>query len=414
MGHLNQRSYVKLAGRLGQYVPGAYVSETLVEILRHLVTEEEARLCSLMPLRTVPAEALARVWGMSTEEAQETLGRLAGKGVVFAFANNGSTTYALAPPVLGFVEFSLMRTDGKLDSKALSELYHRYCQVEGDFIRQQGSAHPGLSRVFPGEDVLEEVSSEVLSYDRVSAGIDEAVCITTGLCYCRHKMEHMGQACDAPMDVCLTFNDVARYLSDHGIAREISKDEAHAIVRDCMDRGLVQVGDNTRDGLAIICNCCACCCDLLLGYRRFGSTGLVTPSGFVAAVDPGECTGCGVCEESCPAAAVEMDGEAAVVDPEVCLGCGVCARFCADGACRMGVRTPRPYVPRSFVEKTMLAAIDAGKLGNYLFDDQTSRSHAVLRGLLNGALRLAPVKRALRSRPVRALVSRVTDAEQRR
>ena len=410
MGHLNQRSYSRLAGRLGQYVPGAFVSETLVEILKHLVDEEEARLCSLMPLRTAPVEKLARIWGMDVEQAQETLERLGDKGVVFSFAENSGMVYALAPPVLGFVEFSLMRTDGKLDSKALSELYHRYCQVEGDFIEQQGSAHPGLSRVFPGEDVLQDVTSEVLSYDRVSVGIDEATCITTGLCYCRHKMEHMGQACDAPMDVCLTFNDVARHLAAHGIAREISKDEARAIVRECMDEGLVQVGDNSRDGLAIICNCCACCCDLLLGYRRFGSTGLVSPSGFVAVVDAGECAGCGVCEERCPVDAVSMAGEAAVVDPAVWLGCGVCARFCTGDGCRMEPRRPRPYVPHSFEEKVLLASIDAGKLGNYLFDDQTSRRHALARRLLNGALRFPAVRRALSSRPVRALIARAVSA----
>ncbi len=58
MGHLNYHSYGRMAERLGQYVPGAFVSATLVEILKQLVTEEEAELCSLMPLRIVPAEKM--------------------------------------------------------------------------------------------------------------------------------------------------------------------------------------------------------------------------------------------------------------------------------------------------------------------------------------------------------------------
>ena len=27
-----------------------------------------------------------------------------------------------------------------------------------------------------------------------------------GICYCRHKMMHMHRACDAPMEICMTFN----------------------------------------------------------------------------------------------------------------------------------------------------------------------------------------------------------------
>ena len=69
MGHLNQQNYGKLAQRLGQYVPGAFVSETLVEILKQLVSEEEALLCSMMPLRVVLAEKMAQVWDMSAEQS---------------------------------------------------------------------------------------------------------------------------------------------------------------------------------------------------------------------------------------------------------------------------------------------------------------------------------------------------------
>lgn len=413
MGHLNHLNYERMAQRLGQYVPGAFVSETLVEILKQLVTEEEAHLCSIMPLRMVPVDKIAAIWEMEVAKAREILDNLASKGMVFSFIEEGAQRYGLAPPVLGFVEFSLMRTDGKLDAKRLSELYYQYCQVEGDFIKQQGSAHPALSRVYPAEDMLHDVTSEVLSQDRVSEGIESASCITTGLCYCRHKMEHMNQVCDAPMDVCLTFNDVARHLADHGIAREISKEEAHRIVKECVEHGLVQIGDNTRDGLAIICNCCGCCCDLLLGYRRFGSTGIISPSAFVAAVDPAGCTGCGVCVERCPADAIAMEEDVAVVDSAVCLGCGVCARFCPDDCCTMATRSERPYVPYDFIEKTLLASIDAGKLGNYLFDNQTSKVHAVLRKTTNVLVTIPPIKRLLLSTPVQSVILRSIRSDNR-
>ena len=400
MGHLGHHSYTRLARRLEQYVPGVYFSETLFEILKHLVTEEEARLCALLPLKIVPLEQIADIWKKPPEETRMILGELAHKGMVMAFRMDDELIYILAPPVLGFFEFSLMRSDGKLDARELSRLYYQYCNIEGDFVRQQGSASPALSRTFVHEDLLTEVTSEVLTHDRISAGIDSAAYITTGQCYCRHKMEHMGQACTAPIDVCLTFNDVARHLAEHGIARPIDKEEAHRIVRTCMDNGLVQIGDNTRSGLAVICNCCGCCCDLLLGYKRFRSTGLVSPSAFIAAVRTELCTGCGICASRCQVDSIKMIGDLSVVDGATCLGCGVCARFCPVDACHLIARSKRPFVPEDVLEKIGLAAIDAAKLGNYLFDDQVSRTHAVLRSLTNFALKFSPVRRFLRSEPV--------------
>ena len=42
-----------------------------------------------------------------------------------------------------------------------------------------------------------------------------------------------------------------------------------------------------------------------------------------------------------------------------------------------------------------MAAIDAGKLGNFLFDDQRSPAHAALRRLVNRSLGLPGLKRLL-------------------
>ncbi|HEY6000269.1 MAG TPA: 4Fe-4S dicluster domain-containing protein [bacterium] len=405
MGHLGRHGHARLAQRLGQYVPGAFPSETLCAILRVLVTEEEARLLALLPLRDVSAERAAAIWDTDPGAARAVLESAAGKGVVYASGPPGARRYLLAAPVLGFVEFSLMRTDGKFDAGLLSRLYHQYCDVEEDFIRLQGSAHPALARVFAQEAMLgEEVASEVLSWDRVSAGIDAASRVTVGLCFCRTKRRHLGEGCGAPDEVCLTFNDVAAYLADYGIAREISRDEAHRIARDCMERGLVQVGDNKKGALAVICNCCGCCCEVLRGHRRFGGTGLVSPSAFVAAVEAGACTGCGTCAARCPAGAVRLTDGRAVVDAGVCLGCGVCARFCPGGASRMRPRAERPFVPEDLVEKMVMAGIDAGKLGNFLFDDQRSAAHALARRTVNGLLRL-PGLRGLLLRP--AIVARI-------
>ena len=56
----------------------------------------------------------------------------------------------------------------------------------------------------------------------------------------------------------------------------------------------------------------------------------------VAHVDTELCTGCGKCEQECPAQAITVTTERkAVVDQRTCRGCGACAQVCPKGAIRM-------------------------------------------------------------------------------
>ena len=80
---------------------------------------------------------------------------------------------------------------------------------------------------------------------------------------------------------------------------------------------------------------------------------------------------------------------------KICLGCGVCTRFCPIDACKLETRPEKVFVPKNTFEKVALQAIDQGKIGNFIFDNQTSTVHKVLRGLVNGFVKLPTVKRVL-------------------
>lgn len=63
-------------------------------------------------------------------------------------------------------------------------------------------------------------------------------------------------------DACLTFDNVARSLAEHGdYARLISKAEAIDALERSYASNLVQIGENVREHPAFICNCCGCCCE---------------------------------------------------------------------------------------------------------------------------------------------------------
>lgn len=107
-----------------------------------------------------------------------------------------------------------------------------------------------LGRVFVQEPVLgNENMSHILDYERASHIVEEADYIGLGLCYCRHKAAHAGHPCEtgAPLDVCLTFGNVARSLAEHGgHARLISREEAMDALERSYGANLVQIGGECK------------------------------------------------------------------------------------------------------------------------------------------------------------------------
>ena len=91
-----------------------------------------------------------------------------------------------------------------------------------------------------------------------------------GTCYCRHKMEHAGTRCDAPMDICMTFNASASSLVRSGYARGIDASECLDLLDLAQEHNLVQFGENVQQNVNFICNCCSCCCEALVAARKYG------------------------------------------------------------------------------------------------------------------------------------------------
>ena len=52
-------------------------------------------------------------------------------------------------------------------------------------------------------------------------------------------------------------------------------------------------------------------------------------------VDKDKCTGCGVCQDSCPVGAIQLVENVAAVDPMKCTECGACVDACPIGAIMM-------------------------------------------------------------------------------
>ena len=406
MGHITSKNYDSLQKRLEKSPQGAPVSEALFQILEILFSEQEAELVSVLPIKPFTVKTAVKRWKKSEKETKKILDILADKGLLLDMFDGKKQTYIIPPTMAGFFEFSLMRTDGKFNRKVLSELFHQYINIESDFLNEVLALDPSIARVLVQEPSLQvKHQSEILDYERASKIIETATCITVGICYCRHKMEHKGLACNNPQDVCLTFNTAAESLAKHGIAKKISKAEARKILDKCIGLGLVQIGDNVQNKVSWICNCCSCCCEAILAYKRLGCN-MNVQTNFYPEVNHDTCTNCGVCVKKCPVDAITIKkkkGEdITVVDLNRCFGCGVCTRFCAKKNVVMKRRKETAFVPKDSFERFVMTAINEGKLQNLVFDHYTLWTNEIMRKFLGIILNLSPVKRKLASQQLQS------------
>ncbi len=175
-----------------------------------------------------------------------------------------------------------------------------------------------------------------------------------------------------PMDVCVIVGKIfTDFVLEHHAdkARRVSAQEALAVIEDCQMRGNVSHAFFKEAVLGryyAICNCCSCCCGAMEAFRH--GTPMLASSGYLAAVDPAGCVGCGKCAKLCPFAAVRLEdapavdakddpkgcppGEPAgggrktarlaVIDRQKCMGCGVCALQCPARAIVMALDPEKP------------------------------------------------------------------------
>jgi ferredoxin len=405
---IKQNSYNKLAERINRFPQGAPPSDLLFQILKILFSEKEAGLVSLLPIKPFSAGKAAKIWKIKETEARTILNDLADRGMLVDSEFRDDVIYSMPPPMAGFFEFSLMRYRNDIDQKTLSELYYQYLNVEDDFIKNLFTrGETQIGRIFVDETVMsDENILHVLDYERSSEVIRSASHIGIGICYCRHKMQHLGKNCDAELDICMTFNESASSLTRHGIARKVDVSEGLDLLQKARELNLVQFGENVREKVNFICNCCGCCCEALIASRRFGFMHPVHTTNYIPIIHNEKCNGCGKCVSLCPVEAMTLvssndpgkpNGKKAKLEENICLGCGVCLKGCNKNALSLKSRKERIITPVNSVHRVVMMAIERGNLQNLIFDNRVMFSHRALAAVLGVILKLPPLKQAVAS-----------------
>ena len=143
--------------------------------------------------------------------------------------------------------------------------------------------------------------------------------IGVAVCSCRKQQRIRNEGSgDIEAEWCIGVGDFADYCRETGKGRDITYEEAMAILKRAEDRGYVHQitnidGENKIFG---ICNCAVGVCNALRTSQLFNTPNL-SRSAYIAESDATKCTACGKCVETCPAGAVRLGQKLCTMDGPV-------------------------------------------------------------------------------------------------
>ncbi len=352
------------------------ITDTLIEIMQLLYTEEEMDFIIKAYKRkpSLTMEQLKKITKMSEDEILKNVNSLAAKGALFNQpSSTGIMVYRLLPLIMvGVFEYTFMRKVQYTEKeKKIANLFDRLFDEVRDTIQDKYDAMmpmfkniPPIDRTVPvlettnGKEIKIEVDEEVevpiekiLASEKVESIIEKFDDIAVAHCFCRQHKELLGHKCEQnpPEECCFTFGKSARFVSEQGFGRLITKEEAREILKKCDEAGLVHKAYHPHGDISkaetSLCNCCKDCCGTFDLWRN-GVVPMVNATSFLAKTNYESCVSCGTCVEKCPVDAIKMNEENLPErNEDWCIGCGVCARFCPENAIFL-IKKPRTvFVP---------------------------------------------------------------------
>jgi electron transport complex protein RnfB len=341
----NQTLYYNLASHLDQGIIGAPLAPSLIKILMLLYPGEEALVALKLPGNELTLEEAKGLFPDFADRIEALLERMADRGTVFTSKKPGrETKYRLFFQSLGGwldTPFWSGRDEDLL--REMGPLWLKY-RREGLGDECARSDTP-LMRVIPIETSFRD-TSQVLSFDELKTMIEKQSFLAVSNCSCRLMTRYAGKGCDHSLETCLHFGSMARYLVDHAMARQITREEALAITVTADREGLIHLAENIDGYVGVVCNCCNCCCSFLSVAKEL-KVKTFAASNYVANVNEEKCQICGTCRDRCPLEVITIDTSNGVtMDENLCLGCGVCVSSC-DAEARTLVRREKVQPPPS-------------------------------------------------------------------
>lgn len=277
-------------------------------VLEKVVTEEMAEVALALEYRLHrTAKDISVICNKSVELTERLLWDLAMAGVSSLKSEDGVDTFWYETWVPGIFEMVVNNKENTAKYPQIAKAFDDYGLLRNPVAAGNIPIGKGLMRVIPIESALDG-ETRTASSEEVSGYIEKARLLSVSDCSCRTSREEMGQGCGhLKEEMCIQLGDAAEYYIRTGRGREISKEEAHEIIRKAERDGLMHQIPNTEgDGHThAICNCCGCSCYAMRAAGMYNNPDMVR-SNYVSTIDSKECTGCGECVEICPTNAIKL------------------------------------------------------------------------------------------------------------
>ena len=353
---MSDNIFRKLQKRLDLYSMGFPATQSGIElkILRYLFSEEDAAMFLALSQTLETPESVASRLNRPVDEIAAQLDGMAERGLLFRLKKQTGALYGAIPFMHGLYEFQVK--DLKRD---LAEMVERYFEERFENALQKGADY--FLRPIPVHRSI-DAQHHVAPYDDALAMLKGKPLIVVTECICRKRMAVVEKGCGKLMEACFMFGSMGQYYLDRGMGREITFEEATAIMDQCREAGLV-TQPATAQNPGGMCNCCGDCCGVLAALKKHPKPSELVIANHLAEVVVEDCTGCETCLERCQMGALVMtDEETARVDPDRCIGCGLCVVSCPTEAIRLRAKPAEAcrVPPTSMAKQMMLLAKKRG------------------------------------------------------
>ena len=275
-----------------------------------ILTDDEADVaiaCGLRHERTT--EYLAEKVGKPVDEVQKIAEHLAWIGI-FRWTtdpDDGKDRWWMQIFAPGIMEMLVNNQELLAQHPEVARAFEEYTRIRMATLAPMIPDGYGLMRVIPVEDAIRDLPG-VSDYERISYYLDKYDIFSVAPCSCRASRRVIGEGCGhLEEDMCVQMGKGAEHFIRTGRARQITKEEALAIIKRAEENGLMHDVTNIdgEGGSLAICNCCSCSCFGLRVGMLYGARDVIR-SNFVAEIDEEKCVACGQCVENCPGNALKL------------------------------------------------------------------------------------------------------------
>ncbi|UCD84297.1 MAG: 4Fe-4S binding protein [Deltaproteobacteria bacterium] len=355
-----------------------FVNQQLLDCLDLVVSPKETNFLLRMGTEPLTYKQAASLTDMPEEQFSKFFETIIKRGVIrLQHDEQGEERFILEAIAVGWLEMQLMnggetpeqkefarRTDAYFNSLKKLNIFPLR-NLQNIMVRHTQKPNQSIAAIKPpGEDekkaeidvrrTIEVSESKVYPTQSINEIIEqygEDNPIGLVHCFCRQWRRFVSEPCrfNLPTEACIMIGDIVEHMVRYGYGRQISKEEALAVIEETQDKGAVHTVFYEKDDLRLpriaICNCCWDCCGIMASYHR-GISALQYKSYYSAQiVDSSSCTGCEKCVKHCPADTISIIEKKAVIDSDKCIGCGQCAHQCPKDVITLNFNERSVFLP---------------------------------------------------------------------